>query len=370
MALSKDNFYMKKALSLAKNGEGTTSPNPHVGAIIVKNDEIISTGYHRKAGEPHAEAIAIEKAGEKASGATIYVNLEPCNHYGRTPPCTEKIIKAGIKRVVIGMKDPNPLATGGIKRLKSAGIEVKVGVLEKESRFLNRHFIHWVKNNMPWVSIKVALTLDGKMATLSGNSKWITGEEARKDVHKWRKTLDVIIVGINTVLKDDPELTVRMIKSNHQPVRAVIDPDLKIPLSAKILNNKSRSIVFHCQPESNEKINQIKELGHLPVAVKECRDKINISEILNFMAGTGYIKIGVEGGSYLISEFVKNGFANEFFIYYAPILLGEGIEMIKGINPETISEGLRLIRYKVKKFKSGDTMLHLFSEKSFKEVFE
>ncbi len=369
MGPTRDEYYMRKAINLARKGEGTTSPNPHVGAVIVKDGQIIATGYHQKAGLPHAEAIAIEKAGEAAKDSTIYVNLEPCNHYGKTPPCSEKIIKAGIRRVVIGMRDPNPVASGGIQRLREAGIEVRTGVLEEESRLLNRHFIHWVKRGTPWVSIKMALTLDGKMATTSGDSKWITGEEARKDVHRWRRSMDVIVVGINTVLKDDPELTVRMVKSDHQPYRAVIDPHLRIPLTAKLLNHRSKTFVFHCKSESNQKVKEIISRGHIPVAVKGCRDKISIKEILNFFAENGILKIGVEGGGFLISEFVKSNFINEFFVYYAPILLGRGIEPLREIEKDRMSEAVRLVNYRFKRFRNGDWMVHLFHPESYEEVF-
>ncbi len=366
----KDEFYMRKALNLAQKGAGTTSPNPHVGAIIVKNGNIIATGYHRKAGEPHAEAIAIERAGKKSRGADLYVNLEPCNHYGRTPPCTDRIVGAGIKRVVIGMRDPNPIAGGGVEKLQNAGVEVLTGVLEKEARFLNRHFIYWIKEKQPWVSIKSALTLDGKMATLSGDSKWITGEEARRDVHHWRKELDLVMVGINTVLKDDPQLTVRSIPTSHQPFRAVVDPHLKIPITAKILDNSAQTYVFYCtRYEDSEKIRKIKEKGHLPVAIKKCRDKIKVSEILSFLGSEDLIKIGVEGGGYLISEILEEKLGGELIIYYAPKIIGEGRDLYK-TKKDKMSEAIMLKLFKTRKFRNGDIKLHYFFEKSFNTIFE
>ena len=359
---------MRKALSLARKGEGTTSPNPHVGSVIVKNDRIIATGYQKKAGLPHAEAIALEKAGENARGADLYVNLEPCNHYGRTPPCTEKIIKAGIKRVIIGMRDPNSTASGGVERLKEAGIEVETGILEKEAKFLNRHFIYWIKKKIPWVSVKVALSADGKMATLSGDSKWITGENARKDVHKWRKSMDVIMVGVNTVIKDDPLLTVRHVKSNHQPARAVVDPHLRISLKSRILNDDSITYIFYCNGQ-REKINKIRELGHVPVEINGCKDKIKISEILKFLANIGYIKIGVEGGGCLISSFFMENLIGEYFIFYAPKIIGEGLTMIRGISINSISESQKLINMGIKKYKNGDIRLHYMPEENYNLIF-
>jgi len=367
-----DEYFMKRALALARKGEGTTSPNPHVGAVIVKNGKIISTGYHRRAGEPHAEAIAIEKAGSRARGAALYVNLEPCNHYGRTPPCTEKIIRAGIRRVVIGMRDPNPVASGGVERLKKAGIEVKTGVLEREAKMLNRHFIHWIKTGNPWISIKVALTIDGCMATLTGDSKWITGEEARKDTHRWRKGLDAIMVGINTVLKDDPRLTVRYVKSNHQPVRVIIDPDLRIHAGLKILDSSAKTKIFYCGNRSKPDqslLNLVKQNGHELIEINNCRDKINLREVFSILAEEGIIKIGIEGGAFLASKVIEDDLASELLIYFAPAMLGDCLKIGSTFSIGEMKKAKRFITEKVKRFTNGDVKLHLFHPEILREVF-
>ena len=239
-----DEWYIRRTLRLAARAQGMTSPNPMVGAVIVKNGEILSEDYHRKPGTLHAEALAIATAGKEAKGSTLYVNLEPCCHTEkRTPPCAKTIIHAGIKRVVIGMTDPNPKVSGkGISELKDAGIEVTSGVLENEARKLNEAYTKYITTGKPFVTLKVAMTLDGKIATPEGQSKWITGEQARKKVHTLRSRADAIMTAIGTVKADDPQLTVRM-KKGKNPLRIVIDPNLEIPLHAKILRTPPPTII-------------------------------------------------------------------------------------------------------------------------------
>src|SRR3989304_899935 len=239
-----DEKWMKRVLRLAGAGRGRTSPNPLGGAVLVKNGKGVGEGYHARIGEAHAEIVALRQAGEEARGAVLYLNLEPCTHYGRTPPCVPQVIKAGLKRVVIGTKDPNPVVNGkGIETLRKSGLDIKVGVLEKECKRLNEGFCKYILGKEPFVILKVAATLDGKIATRNGNSKWISGEASRRFVHKLRDQVDGIIVGTGTVLKDDPMLTTR-IKGGRNPYRIILDSRLRIPKKAKVIEiSPSKTII-------------------------------------------------------------------------------------------------------------------------------
>jgi diaminohydroxyphosphoribosylaminopyrimidine deaminase/5-amino-6-(5-phosphoribosylamino)uracil reductase len=245
---------MKRVLRLAGKANGMTSPNPMVGAVIVKNGKIIAEDYHRKPGAPHAEALVIDRAGEKVKGATLYVNLEPCCHTDkRTPPCTKAIIKAGIKKVVIGMKDPNHKVSGkGISELGHAGIGVISGILEDDAKKLNEAYIKYITTRKPFVTLKIAMTLDGKIATPEGESKWITGEEARRKVHQLRSSVDAVMTAIGTVKADDPQLTARIKKGIRNPIRIVIDPDFEIPIDAKILNTPPETVIVTKRSQKSE----------------------------------------------------------------------------------------------------------------------
>src|SRR3990167_17838 len=237
-------YYMGIAILLARKGIGWTSPNPAVGAVIVKGGKIIGKGYHKRIGLCHAEINALKEAGARTNGGEMYVTLEPCNHFGKTPPCTDAIIKAGIKKVFVGMKDPNPLVSGkGIKRLLNAGIKVETGMLEEKCRYINEPYIKYMKTRAPFVTLKLASTLDGKIASAAGDSKWITGEAARRFAHRMRAEADAVMVGIGTVLKDNPELTTRLVKGKD-PVRIVVDSKLRIPVNARVLNKKRGSIII------------------------------------------------------------------------------------------------------------------------------
>ncbi len=243
--VQEDERWMKRALRLAEKGRGRTSPNPMVGAVLVKNGKSVGEGYHVKAGTDHAEIIALKRAGEEARGAILYLNLEPCTHYGRTPPCAPAVIEAKVKRAVIGMEDPNPSVRGrGLESLKRAGLDVEVGILEKECRRLNEAFCKYITKKEPFVILKVAATLDGKIATREGDSKWISGETSRRFVHRMRDQVDGVVVGIGTVLKDDPQLTAR-IKKGRDPYRVILDSQLRIPEEAKVIGN-SPSENDHC----------------------------------------------------------------------------------------------------------------------------
>src|SRR6185369_12601402 len=256
-----DDYYMRLALRLAERAAGRTSPNPMVGAVLVRGGKVIATGYHRKAGGPHAEIAALRRAGIKARGATLYLTLEPCSHYGRTPPCVDAVIAAGVKEVVAGMTDPNPLVAGkGFRRLRQAGIRVRSGVLEKESRALNEAFNNFITRRLPFVLLKLAATLDGKIATATGSSRWVTGGEARRFVHDLRNRFDAVMVGVGTVLADDPQLTCR-IRGGRNPVRIILDPRLRIPLKARVLNEPGKTIVVAGESASREKQKALEKHG-------------------------------------------------------------------------------------------------------------
>ncbi|MEW6376507.1 MAG: bifunctional diaminohydroxyphosphoribosylaminopyrimidine deaminase/5-amino-6-(5-phosphoribosylamino)uracil reductase RibD, partial [Thermodesulfobacteriota bacterium] len=257
-----DEHWMKRVLRLAEKGRGRTSPNPMVGAVLVKDGKVVGEGYHARAGEAHAEILAIRKAGEEARGSTLYLNLEPCTYYGRTPPCAPVVIEAGVKRVVIGMEDPNPLVKGkGVGNLTSAGLDVVVGILEKECRRLNEAFCKYILKKEPFTILKVASTLDGKIATRKGDSKWISGEASRRYVHRLRDQVDGIVVGIGTILKDDPMLTVR-IKGGRDPYRIILDSRLRIPEGAKVIGTSpSKTIVATTELAPKEKVERLEKNG-------------------------------------------------------------------------------------------------------------
>jgi len=347
--MNKDREFMELAIKEALKGKGKTLPNPSVGAVIVKNGRIISKGYHKKAGLPHAEVEAIESAGESLKDATMYVTLEPCNHYGKTPPCTERIIKEGIRRVVIGTRDPNPVARGGIEKLKSAGIEVEVGILERECRELIDDFTVNVKYGRAFVSLKVASTLDGKIATQRGESRWITSEESRRLVHKIRSFHNAVMVGIGTVIKDDPLLNVRYLKVEKQPFAIVVDRELKIPINSKILKQRAKELLILTSEESllSYKAGILKDFGVRLVPVPVKNGELDIQEFLKMAGDFGIYSVMVEGGSKLSWSLIKNNLIDKVYIFYAPkIIGGSGISMFSG-GVERLSESYNVDIYSV-----------------------
>jgi diaminohydroxyphosphoribosylaminopyrimidine deaminase/5-amino-6-(5-phosphoribosylamino)uracil reductase len=307
--------FMKKTLQLAARARGMTSPNPLVGALLVKKGRIISEGYHRKAGTPHAEAIAIDLAGERASGATLYVNLEPCCHKDkRTPPCTQKIISSGIEKVIVAMEDPNPKVSGkGIAELRKAGITVVSGVMEEKARELNEYYIKHITTGTPFVIMKVAMTLDGKIATPEGESKWITGEEARAMVHRLRGGVDALMSAIGTVKADNPRLTCRSGK-DRSPARIVIDPGLEVSMDACVVSVPPPTIlVTRKAPESDtahvrEREEKKKSLLKKGLRIVEYQgEKVDLGWLMNELGGMGIISLLIEGGSSLNSYCLESG---------------------------------------------------------------
>ncbi len=323
--LTKDEWFMKLALSEGYKGKGKTLPNPAVGAVVVKDGRVISTGYHQRAGLPHAERIALERAGKEAKGATLYVTLEPCNHYGRTPPCTEAIISAGIKRVVIGVRDPNPVASGGIERLKRAGIEVEVGVLERECFELIEDFVFNLKSPRPFVSLKLASTLDGAIADKEGNSKWITGKEARAYVHKLRSYHNAVMVGIGTVLKDDPLLTVREYDVEKQPFAVVVDPSLRIPTNSKLVKERSSELIVITSQSSllSYKASILKDMGVKLIPTYGYEGVLDLEEAFTDLKRDFSIySLLCEGGSKLSSFLLREKLIDKLYLFYSPKILG------------------------------------------------
>ncbi len=324
--LDADDRFMWMALDLARQGRGRTSPNPMVGAVIVQGSEVVGSGYHQAAGGPHAEILALEKAGEQAKGATLYVNFEPCNHHGRTGPCTEAIINAGIGRVVAAMQDPNPLVSGkGLARLAEAGVKVKEGVLEDKARKLNEAFIKYISTGMPYVSVKVAMSLDGKIGTKTGDSHWITGEKARQFVHRLRDHSDVIVVGIETVLKDNPRLTARLEGGGgRDPLRVVVDSTARLPLDAKVIESSSsaETVLAVTEKASKEKCRALEARGVEILILPSLENRVDVSALMKNLADRELVNILVEGGGTLNYSLLEQSLVDKLFLFIAPLIIG------------------------------------------------
>ncbi len=342
--LTEDQKWMRLALRLAKKGMGWTSPNPNVGAIVVKSGRVIGKGFHRKFGGPHAEVFALQEAGTEARNATLYVTLEPCSHYGKTPPCADRIIEAGLKRVVVATPDPNPLVNGkGIAKLRKAGIEVTIGVEADKAKALNAPFFKFVRTGLPFVTLKIAQTIDGKIATPSGDSRWISGKASRRLVHRWRSQMDAVLVGIGTVLQDDPQLTVRMVRGRN-PIRFVLDPHLRIPETAKILNlpDSSKTIVVTGE-ENRKKTAFIQEKGAEVLFVPQNRDELfDVTKLLAAVTQKNILSILVEGGRGVFSAFLKQRAFDRVAVFVAPKIAGAGIGPFDDISIERMDEALPL----------------------------
>lgn len=323
-----DKKFMSECLELARKGLGYVSPNPLVGAVLVKNGRVIGKGYHQKFGGPHAEIMAIENARAKVEGATLYVNLEPCAHYGKTPPCTEAIISHGIRRVVVGMIDPNPLVKGrGIRSLRAAGIEVTAGVLQHECQQLNESFVKRVTTGLPFVALKIAQSLDGKIARPDRRSEWITSVESRKYVHQLRAQYDVVLVGARTVSLDNPRLTVRYVKGRN-PRRIVLDGNLTSPASSYLFKDRHRAqtIVF-CREDTNELLARKKMIlqqeGVQVVEMKAAPNgRIELRNVLKELASMGVNSVLVEGGQEVFTQFVSEKLVDKAHIFIAPVVFG------------------------------------------------
>jgi diaminohydroxyphosphoribosylaminopyrimidine deaminase/5-amino-6-(5-phosphoribosylamino)uracil reductase len=352
---------MQMALELAKQGRGWTSPNPMVGAVIVKDGTVVGKGFHEAAGGPHAEIHALDEAGEKARGATLYVTLEPCNHTGRTPPCTQAIVRSGIKRVVAGMKDPNPkVAGGGLAFLKSQGLALSVGVCEDKCRRLNEIFIKYVTTSLPFVILKCAATLDGFIATHTGDSKWITNPLSRQFVHELRHAVDAIMVGIGTVLKDNPRLTTRLEgRKGSDPMRIVLDSHLTIPPNARLLHlaSDSDTLIVTGRSAPAEKKKMLERPGIRFLALKDDGGQIDLAALVRELARMDITSLLIEGGSRVNSSALRAGIVDKIHIFYAPkICGGGGVPICSGPGVELMEQSMRLKDISVHRFQD-DVMI-------------
>ncbi len=341
-----DAYYMARALYLARKGLYTTDPNPRVGCMLVKNGRVIGEGWHKRAGEAHAEVNALNNATENPEGATAYVTLEPCSHHGKTPPCCDALIKAGIKRVVAAMQDPNPLVAGkGFCLLQQAGISVQSGVLEVDARELNRGFIMRMSQGRPFVRSKLAMSLDGRTAMASGESKWITSEESRADVQRLRAESSVILTGINTVLADDPSLTARIDEEVVQPIRVVLDSKLQMPLTVKMLKLPGRTIILTCNQTTavcsepvEERMLKLKNVGAEAFQLPGLNGRLDLHEVIKFLAQQQINEVLVEAGAVLNGGLLQANLVDEWVIYMAPKILGDhgrGLFHLPGLDKLT-----------------------------------
>jgi len=350
-----DRAWMQLAIREARKGLGRTSPNPCVGAVVVKNNKLIATGYHRQAGTPHAEVHALRAAGAKARGATIYVTLEPCNHTGKTPPCTQAILASGIKRVVVGMLDPNPLvAGGGCKTLAAQGVEVAQGILVEECRSLNRPFSKHVTTGLPWVIMKAGMSLDGRLALGSGQSAWITNEQSRRQVHRLRDRVDAILIGSGTALADDPALTTRLSgRKGKDPLRVIMDTALRLPLTARMLYQASSAPTWiFCGPDADAK--RAEALVGAGAIIKQVRldgaGQLDLEAVLCELGRAQCTSVLVEGGSRVHGAFLRAGLVDEVKIFVAPIFIGsDGVPLLDTLGLKNVAGAPRFTTTKVRR---------------------
>jgi diaminohydroxyphosphoribosylaminopyrimidine deaminase/5-amino-6-(5-phosphoribosylamino)uracil reductase len=348
--------YMEMALALAEKGRGFTSPNPMVGAVVVKDGRVVGKGFHEAVGKAHAEVKAIDEAGPDAENATLYVTLEPCNHTGRTPPCTERILEAGIRRVVAAMEDPNPdVAGGGLAYLRKKGIAVDVGICRPETETLNECFIKYVRTKRPFVILKCASTLDGQIATRTGDARWVSGDASRRRVHRLRHAVDAVMVGIGTVCADDPSLTARLEdRSGRDPVRIILDTHLSVPEDAKVLQlvSDSDTIIVSGYAASEDKKARIEKNG-VRVLHSPLKDElIDLLPLMDRLGAMGITSLLIEGGGRLTASALASGIVDKILIFYAPKLLGgnDGISVCMGKGAVSMNECIAVERTSVERF--------------------
>ncbi len=336
---------MREALRLAHKGLGRVSPNPMVGALVVKEKKIIGRGYHRDFGGPHAEVNALENVKEASRGAILYVTLEPCVHYGKTPPCVDLIIEKKIGRVVVGTIDPNPVVRGkGIQRLREHGIQVDVGVLERRCQELNEFYFKYQREGIPFVTLKMAQSLDGRIATVTGDSQWISSPESLKLAHRWRTSYDAAMVGIDTVLSDNPNLTVRLVRGKN-PLRLVMDSTLRIPLESRVLSDghASQTIVLTTDHADSARIREIEELGARVLSVRANPEgRIDLDAALRKLGKESITSVLVEGGARLGTSFLKAGLVDKLLVVIGPKIIGKGIEGVGDLGIADLSQALQL----------------------------
>ncbi len=353
-----DNYYMGIAIRLARKGIGKTSPNPMVGAVIVANGKIIGRGYHKRCGDHHAEINAINSTKKNIKGSTFYITLEPCRHYGRTPPCVDAVIQENPERVVIGSLDPNPEVNGkGVKILRSKGIKVDVGIRESECMQVNEHYFKFVKTGLPYITIKYAQTLDGRISTKSGDSQWISSEASRRYVHRLRSINDGIMVGAGTVAADNPQLTARHVQGKN-PLRIIVDSKLRIPIKSSVLTdvNSHLTIIATTSGAPAVKIASVKRRGvEVWVVKKERNGRVSLKDLLRKLGKREIISVLVEGGSEIITSLLKANLVDKMIIPIAPKIIGKGLEAIGDLNINKINKAIRFSSFKT--MKKGDDII-------------
>lgn len=347
--------YMKRALELARRGEMTTSPNPMVGAVVVSpSGEIVGEGYHKAPGGPHAEVVALRRAGDRARGARLFVTLEPCNHTGRTPPCTEAILSAGIQDVVVAMRDPNPQVTGGgIERLRAQGVSVAIGDGGEEAETLNRPFLTWCRHHRPFTVLKTAMSLDGKVATATGESKYLTGPLARQAVHNLRRRLDAILVGVGTLLQDDPALTYRGVRKGRDPVRVILDSRGRTPPTAKLFHTGSSAptLIFTTEAASLEWERDIFSVGAEVIRVAaEADGRVRLDEVVTELADRQILSLLVEGGPTVHAAFIRHRLADVWWGFVAPLIIGgHALSPVAGNGVDQLADAQALFIERVRR---------------------
>ncbi len=346
-----DSHFMKQALRLAQRGK--TSPNPMVGAVVVNTARIVGEGYHPRAGEPHAEVFALREAGELAKGAELYVNLEPCCHHGRTPPCTDAILAAGIRKVYAAMLDPSPNVNGkGAEVLRAAGVEVEVGLLNDRAAELNRGYIKRVNTGMPFVLWKAAMTLDGKIATRTGDSKWVTGEKARRYVRRLRSRSDAVLTGVGTVLADDPELTARGVRGSVNPLRVVADSTASTPPAARVLNSRARTIIAVSDAAPEERVAALREAGAEVVVLPKSPAGVDLHALLVYLGQLGLNEVLLESGGRIAASALEAGLVDRGLVFIAPKIVGgrDAVTPVEGEGVELMSQALGVSKLRVRRF--------------------
>lgn len=345
--------WMNLALQLAEATKGQTSPNPMVGAVVVKEGRLLGTGVHLQVGTPHAEAEALDRAGSEAAGSTLYVTLEPCNHFGRMPPCTERIIAAGVSQVVIGATDPDPQVSGeGIVRLRQAGIEVVEGVLESQGSQLNEMYFTHRRKGRPFVTMKVAMTLDGKIATFTGDSRWVSGEESRLEVHRMRHHHDAILVGSGTVLQDRPRLTVRLPEGGNSPLRVIVDSKLRIPLDTPVADGSEvPTWIFCTEDRDRQKEMKLVERGVKVIPAGE-GSQVDLGAMLNYLGDHGVLSVLAEGGAEMHASLLAGAFVDKVVAFIAPKLIGgkESPTPVGGFGVSNMAQAIQLRDVSVEQF--------------------
>ena len=344
MSSPADREHMAEALRLAEKGLFTATPNPRVGCVIVRDGETVGAGWHEKTGGPHAEIVALGAAGTRARGATAYVSFEPCSHHGRTPPCVDTLIEAGIARVVAAMQDPNPRVAGnGFAKLRAAGIQVESGLMRNEAHALNRGFVSRMSRGRPWVRMKIAASLDGRTALANGQSQWITGPEARRDGHAWRARACAVLTGIGTVRDDDPQLNVREVETPRQPLKVVVDSRLQLPLSAKLL--ASGKVLVAAAVDDQAAIAALQDKGAEVVVLPNARGKVELMDLMRELARRELNEVHVEAGYKLNGSLLAAGLVDELLIYLAPSILGDSAYSMFSLPELTDLAQKRLVQF-------------------------